>query len=354
MNLGAVQQIAKSVLYEGYMLYPYRPSAVKNQQRWNFGVLYPQSYSKARQGADAWFSQTECLVRGSVLPSIEVRVRFLQLVERSIGRFAEALAAWPAKDQAAFELVPNLEVGQRTFQSWQEAEEQEISIRLLYGDSLASVPSQVRHDFPAARHLEPLRNGSDPIVGVIVRDKAGLSVVVEASAKRCESDVFKITLRLCNHTLFEAPEQQTRDQALMHSLISAHAVLGANNCEFVSLLDPPEELRELASSCQNVGTWPVLVGDPGSHDTMLSSPIILYDYPQIAPESAGDLFDGLEIDEILSLRIMTMTDEEKREMRDSDDRARQILDRIESLPPEQLMKLHGVLRNLRPVDEEAL
>jgi hypothetical protein len=352
MNLGAVDQIAKAVLYEGYMLYPYRPSAVKNQQRWNFGVLYPQAYSAAQQGADACLSQTECLVRGSVLPSIDIRVRFLQLVERTIGRLADPRAEWPANGRAQFELVPSLEVRQRTFQPWREAEEREISIRLVYGDSLASIPSQVSHDFPAARQFEPLRNDSDQIIGVIVRDKASLSVMVETSAKRCESDVFKIMVRICNQTPFEAPEQQTRDQALMYSLISAHVVLGANNCEFVSLLDPPEELREVASSCQNVGMWPVMVGAAGSHDTMLSSPIILYDFPQIAPESAGDLFDGLEIDEILSLRIMTMTDEEKREMRDSDDRARQILERTESLAPEQLMKLHGILRSLRPLDKE--
>ena len=83
-------------------------------------------------------------------------------------------------------------------------------------------------------------------------------------------------------------------------------------------------------------------------DTMLASPIILYDYPQIAPESAGDLFDGTEIDEILSLRIMTMTDEEKREMRQSDERARQMLERTESMPEEQLMKLHGVLARSAP------
>jgi len=84
----------------------------------------------------------------------------------------------------------------------------------------------------------------------------------------------------------------------------------------------------------------------------LSSPIILYDYPQIAPESSGDLFDGTEIDEILSLRIMTLTDEEKREMRESDVRARQILERTESLPVDQLMKLHGVLRGLRAVTDK--
>ena len=138
----------------------------------------------------------------------------------------------------------------------------------------------------------------------------------------------------------------------MRSLVSAHLLLGVREGEFVSLLDPPESLRDVASKCRNVGTFPVLVGEEGQRDTMLSSPIILYDYPQIAPESAGDLFDGTEIDEILSLRIMTMTDDEKLEMRQSDERARQMLERTETLPVEQLMKLHGVLRGLRPLKEE--
>jgi hypothetical protein len=122
--------------------------------------------------------------------------------------------------------------------------------------------------------------------------------------------------------------------------------------EFVSLIDFPETYRDFAGACQNVGTWPVLVGDASQRDTMLSSPIILYDYPQIAPESPGDLFDGAEIDEILSLRIMTMTDEEKLEMRHSDQRARQILERTETLPEEQFMKLHGALRGLRTAKDE--
>lgn len=91
------------------------------------------------------------------------------------------------------------------------------------------------------------------------------------------------------------------------------------------------------------------VGNEGEYDTMLSSPIILYDYPQIAPESPGTLFDGTEIDEILALRIMTLTDEEKQEIRQGDERAREILERTEAITPEQFMKLHGVIRSLRPV-----
>ncbi len=50
MNRALVDQIASAVLYEGYILYPYRPS-VKNRQRWTFGGLVPRAYSEA-QGAD--------------------------------------------------------------------------------------------------------------------------------------------------------------------------------------------------------------------------------------------------------------------------------------------------------------
>ncbi len=123
-------------------------------------------------------------------------------------------------------------------------------------------------------------------------------------------------------------------------------ILSTSGGQFVSLLDPPEELREAAAGCENRGLWPVLVGEEGQRDAMLCSPIILYDYPQIAPESPGALFDGTEIDEILTLRILTLTDEEKLAMGEADERTREILQRTESMPPEQFMKMHGILRSL--------
>jgi hypothetical protein len=125
-------------------------------------------------------------------------------------------------------------------------------------------------------------------------------------------------------------------------------VLILHNGEFVSQIDPPDDLRDAVAACQNTGVWPVLVGPAGSRETMLGSPIILYDYPQIAPESKGDLFDATEIDEILILRILTLTDEEKEEVRRSDERARRLLERLESSPPEHLMELHGKIRSLEP------
>ena len=140
----------------------------------------------------------------------------------------------------------------------------------------------------------------------------------------------------------------TRDAVLGISLLSAHTILQVDGGEFVSLLDPPAQYQAAAAACHNVGTWPVLAGEEGRRDVMLSSPIILYDYPQVAPESPGDLFDGGEIDEILSLRILTLTDDEKDEMRRSDSHARRILERTEALPPEHFMKLHGAMKAVDP------
>jgi hypothetical protein len=139
---------------------------------------------------------------------------------------------------------------------------------------------------------------------------------------------------------------------MMHSCISTHTILLIQRGAFVSLFDPPEAMRERVKECANTHTWPVLAGSEGNNDGVLSSPIILYDYPQIAPESPGSLFDGTEIDEILTLRIMTLTDEEKAAMRLEDERVREILERTENLTPEELMKLHGTMRSLQPIDRE--
>ena len=354
MNLDRVEKIAEAVLYEGYMLYPYRASAVKNQQRWNFGVLCPRAYSEAQAGSEAWSMQTECLLQANASTLLSVKIRFLQIVNRSIGKFIHPLSELPQDSEPEFEIVDKLDAGGQTFTTWQEAAEREVTPPRLHPAVLSS-RAPALFEFPSGREFEPLRDENGLISGVIVREWETLSGSVEIDAKNCSNGVTKITVSVRNLTSDEAsnasPRQQTRADALMYSLVSAHTILTAGDGQFISLLDPPEDLRSLAAECSNVGTWPVLVGDEGDRNTVLSSPIILYDYPQIAPESPGSLFDGTEIDEILSLRILTMTDEEKHEMRQSDQRAREILERTESMPPEQFMKLHGALRGLHPVSE---
>jgi hypothetical protein len=352
MNLGVVDQIAKAVLYEGYMLYPYRPSSVKNQQRWNFGVLCPQSYSAAQNGTEAWIMQTECLVEGSSMTGLEVRIRFLQLVARSVGELTEPVSELQPDKISEFVLVDKLVVNHRVYQPWQEALEREVILPVYNLEALGYRPMPEAFSFPAEKTIEHLRDGSGRIVGLIQRHRQYLCGAIEVMGEAVDNGLFKVSVRICNTTPFEMPEGAGREEALMSSLVSTHTVLGVHDGRFVSQLAPPDSLNAQAAKCKNIGTWPVLVGEEGQYDTMLSSPIILYDYPQIAPESAGDLFDGTEIDEILSLRIMTLTDEEKREMSQSDERARAMLERTENMPVEQLMKLHGVLRGLRPLKED--
>jgi hypothetical protein len=350
MNTKLVDAIANAVLYEGYMLYPYRPSSVKNRQRFNFGVLYPRTYSDAQTGSDACSMQTEFLVeQAAVSAAIEIRVRFLKLVARSVRKLV--LDQSPTK-VTNFESVPTLEIDGKTFAPWDEAIECEVNVPAYSLYALSAEPLNWEFAFPAKEEMEQLRDMSGQLVGLIERKQEAVQGRIEITAKRVADEIFKVQVRVENLTLAEGDAGQlTREKAVARSLVSAHVLLGAENGRFVSLLEPPDDLKDLAANCRNVGAWPVLVGNEGERDTMLASPIILYDYPQIAPESPGDLFDGTEIDEILALRILTMTDDEKREMRGTDERARKMLERTETLPMEHLMKLHGTLRGLRSVKE---
>lgn len=351
MNLDQVEKIAEAVLYEGYMLYPYRPSSVKNQQRWNFGVLCPPMYCEQQHRTERDTMQTEVLVRGTLGSRLTVRVRFLQIIRRSIGKLRAPVNSLPIDNTPAFDYVERLEAAGRMYQAWQEAVERKLFFDEVQLAALAT-PASLSFDFPAKEEVEPVRSDDGDVVGIIARDSEHLSGTVDISAKRLHDDIFKIRVLIHNHSHFVPASEGLREQAILSSLVSAHTILSVADGEFVSLLEPPADLEVLAADCENIGTWPVLVGEHDSRQCMLSSPIILYDYPQIASESPGNLFDGTEIDEILSLRIMTLTDDEKREIRQSDDRAREILDRTENLPQEQFAKLHGALRNLQSMREE--
>jgi hydrogenase maturation protease len=352
MNFDQVENLARAVLYEGYMLYPYRPSAVKNQQRFNFGVLYPQAYCEAQDGAEPWRMQTECLVKGKAA-ALDARVRFLHLAQRDIGKFAAPLIEWDADDIPDFQKIEALEIGAEIFQTWQEATERTARATVANLDELRREPSTMRFSFPASLSFEPIRDERGSIAGVVARRSEPIEAEIKLTAQAEGNQLTRVTINISNRSSSAGSLESRRKESLLHSMVSAHTILGVLAGEFVSLLDPPDQFREAAAACQNIGTWPVMAGEEGSTDMMLSSPIILYDYPQIAPESAGDLFDGTEIDEILSLRIMTLTDEEKREMRGADERARKILERTEALPAEQFMKMHGALRGLKQASRKA-
>jgi hypothetical protein len=343
VNRALVDQIANAVLYEGYILYPYRP-ALKNRQRWTFGGLYPRAFSE-EQGSDAWSMQTECLVRDSGLARLEIIVRFLQLTDRRVGRVRCPVAN--LSELGEFDEVEAFQVGDRLLQVWQEATERSLSINKVALTDLHHAPVYHEVGFPATCDLEPVRGASGTIEALLIREQATVTARMAVSVETVQRPMVKIRVRIENAT--PLPNGLTdRNQAQLHSLMSTHALLGVRGGQFVSLVDPPDDCRDLAASCENTGAWPVLVGSSGTSDTVLASPIILPDDPRIAPESPGDLFDGAEIDEILSLRIMTLTDEERQAAMAIDDRARLMLQRTESLARDQLTRLHGTVRGMTP------
>jgi hypothetical protein len=311
MNFAAAEQIAAAVLYEGYMLYPYRASSTKNVQRWNFGTLYPRNYAEAQRPAEPFRLLTECLVNAAPDATLDVRIRFLHMVR--------------VKDR-------------------DEGVERSCNFKDLRLGDLTAAP--LSHNF--SFNETTMVTNERPDAQTSPKEINGRLMIQVADL---QSGLYKITLELLNVTPMTNPANRARQDAMLQAFVSAHALLGVTGGEFVSLLDTPEEFSEAAANCRNAGVFPVLVGQQGQRTMLLCSPIILYDYPQIAPESAGDFFDGTEMDEMLALRVLTLTDEEKKEIRDGDDRAAKILERTEALPQDFLMKVHGAIRGMRPVTE---
>lgn len=357
MNMTQVQPVVDAVLYEGYILYPYRSSAAKNRQRWTFGGIYPKVWFDATEGAEPWHMQTECLIEGGPGTRLEVRVRFLQPLTREVGKLHATLPAWPEDlqglDAAHYSLVPSLTLGDRQFHCWQEAVERDLLVADCRLSQLLVADRSVPFTFEGRRELEPLRS-EGAIRGLLLRTQCSLHGRVELRLEPMTGQVFRLTVRIENHTPMDPASVTDREQASLYSFASTHTILAVGDGGFVSLMDPPEPLKELAAGCDNQGTYPVLIGEPGARDILLSSPIILYDYPEVAPQSPGEFFDSTEIDEILSLRILAMTDAEKREMAALDPRTAALLSRTEALDSDSFMRLHGVLRELAEPDPQPI
>ncbi len=335
MTFSSVQKIAAAILYEGYILYPYRPTAIKNRQRWNFGTLYPRIYAEAQRPPEPFRLVAECLLvtdivtdaqadpAATLCASLDVQISFLQLLPQGASS-----AVSDAEDLRELS-DPSL--------AWDEAVERTSQYPNLRLNDLIASPLTLRMD--AAGLLEGRSSEAAP----------ALHAVLTISAELLQDGACKLRLELQNTSPLPSGTQAKRDEALPHSFVSAHLLLGITGGQFVSLLDPGEVYRASAAACSNVGVFPVLAGEEPERTIMLCSPIILYDYPKIAPESSGDFFDGTEMDEMLALRVLTLTDAEKQEMRDGDPRARRILERTEALTAESMLNAHGVIRGLREI-----
>ncbi|CAM5574417.1 hypothetical protein [Streptomyces purpurascens] len=344
-SLGVFEQlsaVADAVLYEGYLLYPYRRSSAKNRVRWQFGVLFPRDWVESdgpvvpgvSGSADSWYQQTECLLRirrpGDA--SVRLRIRYLQAQRKQVEDSGHQPVASLRTDDGTVHLTFDEAVPRAC----------EVVVPL---DELLDTGRTVPVGAAAGVDVEPLPAGA----GRVVRHRDEVRAETTVTAERLSDDLCRLRVRTANTG--PAPDGRTaRDEALRRALIATHTLIGGDGVEFVSLTDPPTDLAAPARSCRNEFTFPVLGGEAeDAGHLLLSAPIILPDHPQVAPESPGDLHDAAEIDEILTLRTMLLTDEEKREARATDPRAAAILDRVDTMPQEVFERLHGAVRSLAPV-----
>jgi hypothetical protein len=325
VNLDAVRRIADAVLYEGYILYPYRASAQKNRSRWQFGVVMAPAYA-AVDPSERSFTRTECVLEHSGQPVVQVILRFLQVQRRST--------------EAAGPGTP----------AWDEAVEREIEFTVGPAELLG--PGLVREfSVPGGEDREPLAAGfavrrREPLAGAV--SVSAIPVPGPWRAVRLQVRVENRTAALFTSGPTSGSAPAIRDEALPTALVAAHVIVTVAGGQFISMTDPPEWAKPAVAECENGGSWPVLAGPDGGRQVLLASPIILYDHPELAPESPGELYDGTEIDEILTLRTLALSDEEKLEARATDARAAALIDRVESMDAQTMERLHGTIRTLRP------
>ncbi|HLI42293.1 MAG TPA: hypothetical protein VKV35_11710 [Streptosporangiaceae bacterium] len=343
-HLDQARRVADAVLYEGYLLYPYRRSAAKNQARFQFGVLMPPCFADA-DGSERSFSQTECVLESPADATVWILARFLQLRRRTVQ------AVMPGTGQLAD--VAALTVGGTTHTCWDEAAEREHLLSVPVA-ALLERGAEDRFHVDGGEDTQEVRDAGGRPAGRLTWRWAAIDGTIQARAERLPGPygALRLRVRVENRTVPPAPVPG-RDEALRHALIAVHALIGAPAGAFLSMTDPPEWAARDVAACVNVGTWPVLAGPAGCRSLVLSSPVILYDHPEVAPESAGDLFDATEIDEILTLRTLALTDAEKQEARATDPRAAELIDRLDGLPPEMLERLHGAIRYLGPAGRVA-
>ncbi|NDU74117.1 hypothetical protein GWI34_15950 [Actinomadura sp. DSM 109109] len=321
-----LKAIADTVLYEGYLLWPYRRSAMKNQRRWTIGGVFPRGH--AERNGDRWTVRAEFLLEAGPDAGVEVALRFLHAVHRQVMDGDGA--------------VDEIRMGDEAFTTWQEAREREVAGGPVSVERLVRAPLRVPVEVGAGAEEEPLDVEDSSGGARFVRSWERVDGRVEVSAVPVADGVVRLRVDVVNTGVAEE-----REDAVRAGMLCAHVVARTSGGAFVSPADPPGRLAEASAACAKDGLWPVLAGEPGGYDTVLAAPIVLYDWPQVAPESPGDLFDGTEIDQLLILSVLSLTEDERREMAATDPKARRILERCGSLSPGELLALHGTLRDPR-------
>lgn len=328
MRFAAARSVADAVLFEGYLLYPYRASSTKNRWRWTFGVLAPKQWTEAG-GCEPCQLECQCLVEGGAGTHLNGRLRFLHVEQRLVESRGPDGCMRPA---------PSLDTPQGLIAPWEEGCVTEIDFVFALGGE----PAEHSFEVVGQRREEVYAQGR------VTWERAPLRGVIRTHAEQVEAQHPLWRLHVQVENLTPCPDASaSRSQAVRSSTVATHLMFAVTDGAFVSVLDPPQWASHAARHTRSTGTYPVLAGRAGDRSLLLSAPIILYDHPQVAPESPGDFFDACEIDELLALRVTALTDAERLEAYATEPRAAELLDRVKAMPPEMRVRLHGALRDLR-------
>lgn len=276
-NREKIKKLADAILYEGYALFPYRKNALKNQKRFNFGVLSPKCWAE-KQTNEYFFQQTEVLFTANENAKVTFQFRYLQLEEN---------------------------------EDWQTAHEK------IFENSV-DVKEYQTSDFK-------------------IQNDGKITLKTE----KLDENLFKLTFKIENLAENTSFKNLSREEILPFSFVSAHTVFEIENGEFISVIEPLKEFKDYSQMLDNINCFPVLVGDKNLRNCVLSAPIILYDFPETAENSFDNFFDGLEIDELMVMNLLALTDKEKEEIKNTDAKTRKILEKIEKVSAEDLLKLHA-------------
>ena len=284
-RLALARRVADTVLFEGCALHPYPGSAGEHRLRRQSGVLVPPAWGADREEYD--FQHTECLMETGPDATLAVELRFLRVRRRTVQR---------ALDDGTFTTVAELPLDGRVLVPRDEGTEERVEAVVTPAELVDGDGVTVAFARPAAEESEPVLDGDGRTVGRLLRRYEEISGALRLSARRLDGPfrVLRLTAVVENTSPWVPEEGEAADRgaALPRSLVATHLLLGLGSGSFLSMTDPPEWAKDAIAACRNLHTWPVLAGEPGRADVVLSSPVMLGDHPAATPQQPGTSYEG--------------------------------------------------------------
>ena len=319
------EEFIRTLLYEGYAIFPYHRTAVKNQKPVPFGAVYPAAFTKLNpQMLDS--IQAECIIEGRQDIELKICIRFLQMMKVEVVEDGITL--------------PQYQDGEHIYYTgWQTVERSfDIEPIILRGSWQQFQLLPFFYDKQTCR--EPI--GEMGYAGLIKTTESIHGVINVSIQPLPEHGGYKVSVHVKNHSELDEVEKISRDEAIMHTFLSTHTILKCTDGKFISHQQVLEQWQEVMAGCEQINQWPILMNE--SDTCMLASPIIVYDHPQLNENSPGDMFDGTEIEEALLIHLAVMSDEEKSRLAKNDEKMESMLKKISEVTPEEWIRYHGIMK----------